>query len=1439
MATGTAAFTTLRVIPVIEGVGASLDKQLGSLSGVGKKAGKQLGDGLAGGVEAAAKRVEAATEKVSKANGKAADSAGKLRTAEAQLQTLRDKGINDAGRLVAAEEKVAKAKRDNENASKDAAKAAKDLERAEKDAADAADDTGGKMDKLGVKSLFTAKNLAKAGAMAATAFAAVGKTLYDIGSQFDDMSDTIRVTTGATGTQLDSLVGVAKKVGTEVPGSFADIGQSVADLNARLGLTGKPLQDVAGQLTALKGMGQDIDLDRITGALNGFGVKGAETSKVMDELFRVSQATGVPINSLADAALKGGPALRQFGFDMAQSAGMAGLLDKAGLDSSKMMMGLTKELAGFAKAGKEPQKAFKDTITQLDALVKAGNTPEATNMANKIFGARSGAGFIDALKQGKLNVEDFAKATGAGTDTIKGAAADTYDFAEQWQLFKNKALVELEPVATRVFGALGGFMKKLSDDGIPALKSFGEWVNKNRSWIAPLATVLGTLAVGVGILAAVTKGWAVAQTALNIAMNLNPIGLVVIAIAALVAGIVVAYKNSETFRNIVQGAWKGIKTVVMAVVNWFTQTAWPAIKKFFTGITDAVGNVLGFVKRNWRTIITIIGGPIGIAVALVTKHWSTIKRVIAAVWNWIKDTLWPGIKRVAGFIGDAWGKVGEYAGKAKDFVVDKFTTLVNFFTSIPGKLANTAKSMWDGIKNSFKGLINFLIKGWNGWAKKLSFTVPDIPGVPKRGEKIQPIPTIPEVQFYRGGFTGPGGKYEPAGIVHKGEHVTRKESRERMESSHPGALDYINRTGLLPGYADGGEVYGLPKGTNTGGYGSGGAIFPEWVRKLGDEHGVKPSTYPGHQESDRGEAGYAPNPQGLNRGIDWQGPLAAMQKFAEHLMSIAPNTPTLEQVIWQNPETGKKLGWAGRNDVSGSGYFAADYAGHRDHVHSRHSGPVGAAVANTTGGPSDSSSSDDSLLDSNSNYDYSQGTKDEKKTKYDKDVADAKTKYDQDVAALKAKYHIGTTNTDLKEAGQQITRDKIELDRQRDAEINAAGGDKDKVKAIRDKYKPQYDALKTRRQDLTLNKIDAGNASTEDKAAYDAAKKELDDKFKKDKEDRKAAYDKAIKELKDQASKAYPTSISGWAKFAASEFVGGQVTDALGIFGISDDIPALNAFAELNNQVRITDKSGKHIWGNYQGNGGSSTSPPGDDKKTDDTKTPPGTGDPKNYPFQIVKAAKDLGLTKLAASIGVATGLVESGDPMRMFANNAVPESLKFPHDAVGSDFDSVGIFQQRPSWGTVADRMDAYKSAGMFFGALKKINGWEQMDPGAAAQAVQRSAFPDKYGQKMTRAGELVNEAKLFDLGGWLMPGQVGVNKTGKPEPILTRNQWADASDAIQIARNVAGGGDVVAKLEQIRVMLAHGGDQITVNGDVRDESMRRLRAAQDRRIKTKLGAL
>lgn len=62
------------------------------------------------------------------------------------------------------------------------------------------------------------------------------------------------------------------------------------------------------------------------------------------------------------------------------------------------------------------------------------------------------------------------------------------------------------------------------------------------------------------------------------------------------------------------------------------------------------------------------------------------------------------------------------------------------------------------------------------------------------------------LKYDKGGWTGPGAKYDEAGIVHADEFVVRKESRQRFERNHPGHLDYLNRYGELPMYAGGGRV---------------------------------------------------------------------------------------------------------------------------------------------------------------------------------------------------------------------------------------------------------------------------------------------------------------------------------------------------------------------------------------------------------------------------------------------------------------------------------------------------------------------------------------------------------------------------------------------------------------------------------------------------------
>lgn len=152
----------------------------------------------------------------------------------------------------------------------------------------------------------------------------------------------------------------------------------------------------------------------------------------------------------------------------------------------------------------------------------------------------------------------------------------------------------------------------------------------------------------------------------------------------------------------------------------------------------------------------------------------------------------------------------------------------------------------------------------------------------------------------------------------------------------------------------------------------------------------------------------------------------------------------------------------------------------------------------------------------------------------------------------------------------------------------------------------------------------------------------------------------------------------------------------------------------------------------------------------------------------IINTAEDRGLGDRGARIGLITAIQESG--LRNLANagqfvypagsrvmtaeqwavvrEQVKLSVTMPNDGVApGDWDSIGLFQGRLSagWGgtgttaeQVANLLNPTYTAGRFYDALVQVDGWQTMEPTLAAQAVQRSAFPDAYARHWDASGEL-----------------------------------------------------------------------------------------------------
>jgi phage-related minor tail protein len=303
----------------------------------------------------------------------------------------------------------------------------------------------------------------KVGLGAAVAGLGAVAGLARLGGSFDDAFDAIRVGTGATGAALEDLKGSFKTVFSSVPTDMGSASQAVADLNTRLGLTGEPLEELSTQLLELSRItGTDLgsNIESVTRVFGDWGVSAEEQAGHLDALFRASQATGITVDTLSQQMVKYGAPLRQLGFDFDTTAGLLGKFEKEGVNAELVMGSMRIALGKMAREGIPAEEGLRQVVEQ---IANAGSASEANALALELFGARAGPDMAAAIREGRFDLGELYSTIANGEETILGAAEDTADFSEKWNVFKNQVLVGLEPLATAVFDAITVAMGKLSD----------------------------------------------------------------------------------------------------------------------------------------------------------------------------------------------------------------------------------------------------------------------------------------------------------------------------------------------------------------------------------------------------------------------------------------------------------------------------------------------------------------------------------------------------------------------------------------------------------------------------------------------------------------------------------------------------------------------------------------------------------------------------------------------------------------------------------------------------------------------------------------------------------------------------------------------------------------------------------------------------------------
>lgn len=237
-----------------------------------------------------------------------------------------------------------------------------------------------------------------------------------------------------------------------------------------------------------------------------------------------------------------------------------------------------------------------------------------------------------------------------------------------------------------------------------------------------VAMVAGTAAmIAVKVAAA---AWTAVQWLLNAAMSANPIGIVVVAIAALVAGIIYAYRNSETFRNIVQAVWKAIKVAIGATVDWIVKYVWPVIQKiiqlqvaYWKFLWNVIKAVWSGIVAAVRTYINIVRTVITTVVNVIRAVWNAwlngLKTIARSVWSAIVSFIQGQINRVRAIIANIKAVIAVVRNafaQAKAAVQSQLSAMVSLVRGLPGRvssaLGNIGRLLYSKGQSLVRGFIN-------------------------------------------------------------------------------------------------------------------------------------------------------------------------------------------------------------------------------------------------------------------------------------------------------------------------------------------------------------------------------------------------------------------------------------------------------------------------------------------------------------------------------------------------------------------------------------------------------------------------------------------------------------------------------------------------------------------------------------------------------------
>jgi len=583
-------------------------------------------------------------------------------------------------------------------------------------------------------------------------------------AKFEQSMANAASVSGATGEELEKMTEVAREMGRTTVFSASE----AADAMYYMASAGYKAEQMANAIEPILNLASatQSDLafttDTVIASLNQFQLESTDAERVSNVFASAIGNSQATLEKLGTSMGYVGPVANSLGWSIEETAGALSVLYNAGYDGSMAGTSLRQSLVALMNPSSSAKKIFEELGIELSQLDPTTNkfadivnvlkeSGISTAQAMEVFGARAGPGMMALLAQGGDAIADL-------TEKITGTTAASDMAAKQVDTMQGSAKLMksmLEDAAITIGEILIPMIRELMEKYLmPLMEKFQGLSSVSKEFAVKIGMVVASIGPLFLVLGKVVKIGAMFAKVLG--MVATPVGLILVAVVALIAVLAYLFKTNADFRNKVLKIWEKIKTGVVKAMT--------TIKQWWE---DNGENVMQSIKAVFETLVDVVMLCVGVIIAIVQKLISSImylwennkafRDAIVGIWNGIKQAITSTIS----FIVAWWEANGERLWNSivtifnaildvivlvLDQIIKSVTVFLGYLSPIWEQLKAVFMSLWELIKELWELLEPVLIVIGGALAVVLAAAIGVINGIIQAlGPFIQAILNVLEV----------------------------------------------------------------------------------------------------------------------------------------------------------------------------------------------------------------------------------------------------------------------------------------------------------------------------------------------------------------------------------------------------------------------------------------------------------------------------------------------------------------------------------------------------------------------------------------------------------------------------------------------------------------------------------------------------------------------